>query len=168
LRPGATKFAFNYDLPYHGHAAFQTRRTCPLQQLAVMIPPTMKFSSGSPAFGRLATGNTDYQVHAVNRLKAGEAPGFDVDGTGALPPLGDRSGSPHPALLNPAATARGRIVSPALARFDSPLQRSDSTSESLLLGGLAAVLLAACAFLVWRAQMTRAGYGTSRNRFRTL
>src|SRR5690349_3281166 len=25
LRPGATKFAFNYDLPYQGHAAFRTR-----------------------------------------------------------------------------------------------------------------------------------------------
>jgi hypothetical protein len=45
LRPGATKFAFNYDVPYEGRAAFHTRHVYPMQQLAVMIPPSMKFTS---------------------------------------------------------------------------------------------------------------------------
>lgn len=72
LRPGTTKFAFNYDLPYRGHAAFQTRLAYPLQRLAVMIPPTMKFSSRTPAFGILTTGNSRYQVRAANQLKAGK------------------------------------------------------------------------------------------------
>jgi hypothetical protein len=45
LRPGETKFAFNYNLLYEGHAAFQTRHAYALQQLAVMIPTTMNFSS---------------------------------------------------------------------------------------------------------------------------
>ena len=35
LRPGATKFAFNYDLPYRGRAAFQIKLAYPLQQLEV-------------------------------------------------------------------------------------------------------------------------------------
>jgi hypothetical protein len=47
LRPGATKFAFNYDLPYSGSARFTTKSLYPLQQLAVMIPPTMSFVSPS-------------------------------------------------------------------------------------------------------------------------
>ena len=42
LRPGETKFAFNYDLPYDGHASFRTRLAYPLQQLAVMLPATMR------------------------------------------------------------------------------------------------------------------------------
>src|SRR5207249_12104745 len=50
LRPGATKFAFNYDLPYDGHVAFHPKFAFPVQQLAVMIPPTMNFSFRSPAF----------------------------------------------------------------------------------------------------------------------
>jgi len=87
LRPGETKFAFNYDLPYEGHAVFQTRLAYPLQQFAVMIPPTMRFSSRSPAFEVLATGNSRYQVRAANQLNAGDGPGFEVSGTGAVPPL---------------------------------------------------------------------------------
>jgi hypothetical protein len=177
LRPGATKFAFNYDLPYDGHAAFQNKRAYPVQQLAVMIPPGMKFLSTSPAFESLATGNTDYQVHAANRLQAGQGPGFEVYGTGALPPLGDQSRSQAqsqpPAFLNPAASARGRLVLRSLAHFDSRMEQPPTTSESLVLGGLTAVLLAACAFLVWRARKTRAKYGTNAavsrqtNHFRT-
>jgi hypothetical protein len=93
LRPGATKFAFNYDLPYGGHATFRTRLAYPLQQLAVMIPATMKFSSRSPAFEILATGKGDYTVQAANQLKAGDGPGFEVSGAGALPPLGDQAKS---------------------------------------------------------------------------
>jgi hypothetical protein len=133
--------------------------------LAVMIPPTMKFSSRSPAFEILATGNMDYQVHAANQLKAGDGPGFEVYGTGAPPPLGDQSRlqarSQHPAPRNPAASAPGSIALPSLTRFDSRLQQSQSNLQSLVLGGLTTVLLAACAFLVWRGPKTRAGYGRS-------
>ena len=124
LRPGATQFAFNYDLPYDGHATSQTRYAYPLQQLAVMIPPTLKFSSRSPAFEILATGNGGYQVQAANQLQAGEGPEFEVSGTGVLPPLGDQAKTRPP-------------------------------SQSLVLGGVTFVLLAACALLVWRARKAR-------------
>ncbi len=159
LRPGATKFAFNYDLPYDGHAAFQTRHAYPLQQLAVMIPPTMKFSSRSSAFEILATGNSRYQVRAANQLKAGEGPGFEVSGAGALPPLGDQAKSQarsHPPAP-PSATlsAADRAALPSLASFDSRLRQARPPSQSLVLGGVTAVLLAACALLVWRARKAR-------------
>src|SRR5712671_5231970 len=87
LRPGATKFSFNYDLPYRGRAIFQPRSIVPLQQLAVMIPPTMKFTSRSSAFEVLATGNNSYQVEAANQVQAGEGPGFEISGVGMLPAL---------------------------------------------------------------------------------
>src|SRR5580698_7140803 len=45
LRPGATQFAFNYDLPYDGHAAFHTKGIYPMRQLAVMFPQTITFTS---------------------------------------------------------------------------------------------------------------------------
>ncbi len=159
LRPGATKFAFNYDLPYDGHAAFQTRHAYPLQQLAVMIPPTMKFSSRSPAFEILATGNSRYQVQAANQLKAGEGPGFEVSGTGALPPLGDQAKSQarshSPAPPSPTLPAPRRAALPSLARIDSRWKQARPASQSLLLGGMTAVLLAASALLVWRARKAR-------------
>jgi hypothetical protein len=159
LRPGATKLAFNYDLPYDGRAAFQTRHAYPLRQFAVMIPPTMKFSSHSSAFQTLAIGNSRYQVRAANQLKAGEGPGFEVSGIGALPPLGDQAKSQElshpPALPNPTLSAPYRAALPSLASIDSRSKRTQPPSQSLVLDGVTCILLAACALLVWRARKAR-------------
>jgi hypothetical protein len=159
LRPGATKFAFNYDLPYRGHATFQTRHAYPLQQMAVMIPPTMKFSSRSPAFKILAIGNSGYQVQAANRLQAGKGPEFEVSGTGALPPLGDQAKpqarSQPPAVPDRVVSAPGRGALPSLASIDTRLQQTQPPSQSLVLGGVTSVLIAACGLLVWRARKAR-------------
>jgi hypothetical protein len=159
LRPGATKFAFNYDLPYRGHAAFQTRHAYPLQQMAVMIPPTMKFSSRSPAFKILPIGNSRYQVQAANQLQAGEGPGFEISGTGALPPLGDQAKpqarSQSPAVPNRVVSTPGRGVLPSLANVDSRWKQTQPPSQSLVLGGVTSVLVAACVLLVWRARKAR-------------
>jgi len=155
LRPGATKFAFNYDLPYHGHVAFQTKHAYPLQQLAVMIPLAMKFSSSSPAFEILATGNSRYQVHIVNQVKAGEGPGFEVSGTGVLPPPGHQAKTQSASLLplNPTQPARARPALPVLARIDSPLkQQARPPSQSLVLVVVTSILLAACTLLIWRGR----------------
>jgi hypothetical protein len=163
LRPGETKFAFNYDVPYEGHAAFETRLAYPLEQLAIMIPPSMKFSSRSPAFRLLPTGRSDYQVRTANQLKAGEGPGFQVSGTGVLPALGDQAKSQagtRPPLTTPRPTApdSGRPVLSSFGRIDPQLQQTYSHSQSLVLGGLTAVLLGVCALLVWRARKTRRTY----------
>jgi hypothetical protein len=159
LRPGATKFAFNYDLPYRGHAAFQTRHAYPLQQMAVMIPPTMKFSSRSPAFRILPVGNSRYQVQTANQLQAGEGPGFEVSGTGALPPLGDQAKpqarSQSSAVPNRVESVPGRSALPSLAYVDTRLKQTQPHSQSQVLGGVTSALLAACVLSVWRARKAR-------------
>ncbi|HEX7697383.1 MAG TPA: hypothetical protein VF394_08300, partial [Candidatus Acidoferrum sp.] len=159
LRPGATKLAFNYDLPYLGRAAFQTRHAYPLQQMAVMIPPTMKFSSRSPAFKILPVGNSRYQVRAANQLQAGEGPEFEVSGTGALPPLGEQAKpqarSPSPAVPKRVESVPGRGALPSLANIDTRSKQTQAASQSLVLGGVTSVLLAACVLLVWRARKAR-------------
>jgi hypothetical protein len=157
LRPGATKFAFNYDLPYHGHAAFQTRHAYPLQQFAVMIPPTMKFSSRSPAFEALTTGNSDYKVHAATRVMAGEGPAFEVYGTGVLPPVqGQAKPQAHAqSPPNPITSAQVRAPSLSSPRLASGSMRPQSSSQSRVLGALTAILLAGCVFLIWRTRKAR-------------
>jgi hypothetical protein len=167
LRPGETKFAFNYDLPYEGHAVFETKLTYPVQQLAVMIPQSMKFSSHSSAFALLPTGRSDYQVQTANQLKAGEGPGFEVSGTGVLPPLGDQAQSQAGTLplTTPRQTAPNadRALS-SFGRVDPQLQQTYSRSQSPVLGGLTAVLLGVCALLVWRARKTPGKTGASNGR----
>jgi len=145
LRPGATKFAFNYDLPYDGHAAFRTRHRYPLEQFAIMIPPTMKFSSPSAAFQNLAVDTSRYQVRAANHLPAGEGPRFEVSGMGELPSLRNRPSPPAlPRPLSPSDRALGQTSMPA-----------PPPSESLALGAVTSFLLAVCAVLLWRARRGR-------------
>ncbi|MBO0911376.1 MAG: hypothetical protein J2P13_06245 [Acidobacteria bacterium] len=87
LRPGASKFAFNYDLPYQSHTLFETSRQYSVQEFAVMMPWTMRFSSPSSAFHPLTKSQDQYQVEAVTQLKAGRGPQFEVSGYGAPPPF---------------------------------------------------------------------------------
>jgi hypothetical protein len=155
LRPGATKLAFNYDLPY----TFRTRRLYPLQQLAVMIPPTMKFSSRSPAFQVLPTGNSNYQVQAASRVNAGEGPEFEISGMGALPAL--------QAQAQPPPKARATVATPApsaLSGSAAPTQRVNASGGSglsapasrrqwwIVGGGGFLLLLGAGGFLLWRGE----------------
>jgi len=162
LRPGVTRFAFNYDVPYQGHATFHTRHAYAFQQLAVMIPPTMHFSSPSSAFQRLATGNNEYQVQAAMQLKAGQGPAFEVSGNGPLPSLQAKSQAPTQSLILPNST----MVGSARALTASP-PRSASLSEKtrsswLWLAPTGCVVLV-CALLVWGARNMRLGWrrGTS-------
>lgn len=164
LRPGATKFAFNYDVPYAGHAAFRTRHAYPLQQFAVMIPPTMRFSSRSPAFKGLATGNTRYQVRATNQLPVGEGPAFEIAGTGALPLIAELSEPagklPQRGALTPPA-APARVPAPSFASVAPRLAQPQASSQSVLLASLLTiVLVAASGWLVLRSRKERSGLRT--------
>ncbi len=160
LRPGASKFAFNYDLPYRGRFAFHTKHAYPLRQLAIMTPVAMKFSSRSPAFEILKTGNRRYQVHAASQLKAGEGPEFEISGAGAFPPLGDEASSrqrfPSPASPNPTQSPPARAILPSLAISNSRSKlQTQPTSQLLVLGALTSILLAAIWLLVWRGRKAR-------------
>jgi hypothetical protein len=161
LRPGATKFAFNYDLPYQGRATFPTTHAYPLQQLAVMIPPTMKFSSPSMAFKILKTGNPNYEVRAISPLTEGSGPGFEISGVGALPLLQAQAQSPAKSLATPAAPGR---VAPGNSTAQSqaanalpvgPYAAVSARSSELQWLGLSAstvLVLATCGFVLWRRQ----------------
>ncbi len=158
LRPGATKFAFNYDLPYDGRATFHTRRLYPVQQLAVMIPPTMKFSSRSPAFQVLATGNSNYQVQAANRVNAGEGPEFEISGAGALPAL-QAQAQPAPksptTVATPASSAPSSSPAPTQgvnASGGSGLSAPASRRKWWILGVGSFLVLGAGGFWLWRGE----------------
>jgi len=158
LRPGATKFAFNYDLPYDGHAAFQTRHVYPLQQLAVMIPATMKFSSPSSKFMALATGNGNYQVRAANQLIAGQGPTFTISGNGDLLPLRYQTKTQAPSqpsfVSNSTVSGAGRVVPLSSGQTNSHFRTLSRGSTVLWVG--ASCLLWVCIIVAWRTLKVRA------------
>jgi hypothetical protein len=113
LRPGSTEFAFNYDLPYSGHAMFHTRSMYPVQQLVVMTPPPMRFAARSAAFHTLPTGNDRYQTVATGRLEAGVGPSFEISGMGELPSAGTQAQAPakqSTAVRSMTAPSSGNIA----------------------------------------------------------
>ena len=170
LRPGSTKFAFNYDLPYDGHATFRTNSVYPLQQLAVMIPPTMKFTPRSPAFQTLRTGNDRYQVETANHVKAGEGPGFEVSGFGPLPAVRAQAEAaakpPAAALHTPAGSASDSSRAQAAGDALDAVPASWFSAPSLrlqwwFLGAVGPLVLGPCGFLLWRKQRRSANARTT-------
>ena len=154
LRPGATKFAFNYDLPYNGHASFRPRSAYPLQQLAVMIPLTMKFTSRSSAFQMLPTGGNGYQAEAVGPVEAGDGPEFEISGAGPLPALqAQAQSSPKPPLATrPVVQPSGMAAGSTSAVHGSEPSIRLSRLQWWIGGTAMILLLGACGSLAWRRQ----------------
>lgn len=156
LQPGRTKFAFNYDVPYKGHAAFQSWHAYSLQQMALMIPQNMEFHAPPAAFQVLATGSRDYKVEATNWLAAGAGPKFEVSGFGALPPLGEKSQAKkraQPQLFSSPAVAAppaGHHGSPAMQLVDQRSQQVQGASQTGVLSAMCGALLALCVYFVRR------------------
>jgi hypothetical protein len=115
LRPGATRSAFNYDLPYRDRILFYPQSSYGMQLLAVMIPTTMQFFSSSPAFKALVSGNTGYRVETASHIHSGKAPQFEIAGAGEVP------GSPTQTRHSTGSTVASSAVSMPQAGNNSRL-----------------------------------------------
>jgi hypothetical protein len=131
LRPGSTKFAFNYDLSYSGQARFRARNMYPLEQLAVMIPPTMRFTSRTAAFRVLPLGNQRYHVEAAERVKAESGLEFEVSGVGALPEIPAQNHSSPSPPAGAGDPAEQENAGPAAARRPDALAVATGAAPQL-------------------------------------
>lgn len=158
LRPGATKFAFNYDLLYNGYVAFQSRHSYRLQQLVVMIPSTMKFSSPWVRFQTLASGDKNYRVLTVKQLEEGDGPRFEISGMGALPHLRDQANQParSPAAVvpDPKESAQGGVLPPA-APHATAETKTGSTAKSPLWAAIGVTIFFVGAVIAGRVSKMR-------------
>jgi hypothetical protein len=151
LRPGATKFAFNYDLAYQGRATFRTRLRYPLQQLAVMIPSTMKFNSRS-SFQLLPTASSSYFVEAASAVKAGTGPAFEISGMGDLPALQAGTHAKHQVSVSSAAPALAKGQTATSTPMPSSPSRLSSRTQSWLLGIAAVFTIGVLVFVHSRSR----------------
>jgi len=162
LRPGDTKFAVNYDLPYDGRAAFHPRLLYPVQQMAVMFSPAMTFHSSSAAFHSIIS-NQEYQVQVVDEVQAGPAPGFEISGDGPLPALTSGARPQQPsrfALANPPGSVPERSIAANAGKRDISGSSQDPKRESFLqlwiAGGAGILVLGFCGLRIWQRRMQRA------------
>lgn len=152
LKPGATHFAFNYDLPLEAQTQFHPKSRYPTKQLAVMIPPSMKFISEAGTFQPVAAGNPRYQVEAVLQVAAGNGPAFEIVNDAAT-----ASAQSHSPIVEtgpaPAAPAiPSKVQAPAIATRNVGLTSSLTTSQRWLLAATTVGMLTLWAGLLWRRQ----------------
>ena len=118
LRPGATKFAFNYDLPYDGHASFRPKNIYPLPTAGGDDSSEHEvYVSRLPAFIVLPTGNDRYQVEAASMVKAGAAPQFEISGLGSL-------------AAQAQSTAKAPVATQSVPALSSPVVAQSQTRDA--------------------------------------
>jgi len=167
LRPGDTKFAVNYDLPYGGRAAFHPKLFYPVQQMAVMFSPSMTFHSSSAAFHSIIN-NQEYQVQVMDQVQAGQAPGFEVSGDGPLPALTSGARPQESSRFAPAnspASTGDRSNTASASKREAMGSNQDLKRESLpqwwIAGAAGIIVLGFCGLQVWQRRMRRSAISTS-------
>jgi hypothetical protein len=156
MKPGLTKYAVSYDVPYSGDLVFRRQAQYPIKRVGVIVPASMRFHSlGAKAFHAVVDQPGSHE-HVLDGLDANERFAFALSGTGALahsfrpltpgePPRSTGSKTlmsapwPRPGYLLPGASpARAR---PFLAEYQVIL-----AIGSVMLAGL----------LLWRVMPKKA------------
>ena len=138
IRPGRTQFQVTYKLPYNGSHDFSVSPDMPLAELGIMLPKSMKFTSGNENFAP-AQDEAGMTVFVAKSLSPGQLMKFSVSGEGAAP----REGQDNAAAAGAeAARPGGGLGAPIQA--PGPLDKS----RWYIIGGFVVVLAAGAYFLI--------------------
>ncbi len=155
-----TRFQLTYHLPYTGSYKFSPKLMQSADNVAIMLPKSMRFEPGAGTSYQSVTDDVSIQTFLARNIKAGEPLEFTVAGTGAMPrdtQSGDPGGSGGPGGGGPAGPqavggdgqASGPGGKPG-GGMANPIDTPDPLHKYLgwILGGLALVLAVAAAFLL--------------------
>ena len=154
VRPGETRFQVSYHLPYNGSFSFTPKVSLPTQNVAIILPKSMKFaSSGSAAFQPINDGSTSAQTFLVRNVSPSQVLAFSISGTGSMPREAqaqgqeDAQGASGPEAGVPPSAANDTRPGGGLG---NPIDTPDPLNKYKwwILSGLALVLAAAAAFLL--------------------
>ncbi len=84
LRPGETRFAIAYRLPYSGEATIQPKLLYPAQHYVVVLPTSMGFEAKTAAAFRAIPDRGGASVRVASAVKAGQLMAFRISGTGKM------------------------------------------------------------------------------------
>jgi hypothetical protein len=119
MKPGLTKYAISYEVPYTGEFVFRRQSQYPMKRIGVIVPSSMNFRSlGAKSFHEVKDQpGTHEQV--IDGLDANRAFSFAISGTGELA----RSFRP----LNPGQPSRSMG---AKVLIDAPLLQGESSKAN--------------------------------------
>jgi hypothetical protein len=90
LRPGDTRFAVVYRLPYSGEAVIEPKIRNPLEKFVVMLPKSMTFQPKAAGVFEAMPGTTPDNVQGTAPLRPDQVVAFRISGTGTLEELEGR------------------------------------------------------------------------------
>ena len=131
LRPGDTRFAVVYRLPYNGEAVVEPRIRNAQERFVVMLPKSMTFEPQAGGIFQAMPNVSPDNVQGTGPVTSGETLAFRITGTGTLAELQGRQ-----------QPSRSDSVQP-VGQPDQGFQTSPGTSrrDKLILSGLGVVLL---------------------------
>lgn len=114
VRPGETQFQITYHLPYNGSLQFTPKVSLPTQNLAVILPKSMKFAAGagSAAFQPI-NDDVNAQTFLLRNLTPSQAVAFTISGTGSMPRESQAQGASEPGAVGPGGDKLRQQAIPA-------------------------------------------------------
>jgi hypothetical protein len=158
IKPGLTKYAVRYELPYDAREfVFRRQTQYPMNRIGVMIPKSMRFRSLSPhSFHPVADSQgAQEQQFELDKLASNTAIAFSLSGTGELAhsfrplPPGARSA---PTLLAPQTSAVSQAAFPA-NRLPAPRHSPVAGYERAIAVGILLSAGALVCFFMLRAKV---------------
>ena len=139
LRPGDTRFAVVYRLPYDGKAVVEPRIRNAQERFVVMLPKSMSFEPKAGGIFQVMPGVFQDNVQGTRPVTLGQTLAFRISGTGTLAELQGRQQPSRSDNVQPAGHPDpGFHTAPETSRRDK-----------LILSGLGVLLLVfSCVFIV--------------------
>lgn len=157
VRPGETRFQVSYTLSYNGSYKFTPQLALPTQNMAIILPKTMKFEGASQFQPNDIDANA--QTFLAKDLKPSQPVSFTVSGEGVMPrdaqqqgggdAAGASAGGPAGAAGSGAPASAEGDTRPGIG-LGAPIDTPDPLQKYKwwILSGLALVLVVAAAFFL--------------------
>jgi hypothetical protein len=151
VRPGETQFQISYHLPYNGSFDFTPKLSLPTQNLAIILPKSMKFAAGSSSAFQPINDDVNAQTFLLRNVTPSQAIAFTVSGSGSMPRESQAQGPSQPGA---AGAEGGQPSAEGDTRPGGGLGTPIDTPDPLnkykwwILSGLALILAIAAAILL--------------------
>jgi hypothetical protein len=151
LRPGDTRFAVVYKLPYNGEALMEPRIRNPLERFVVMLPKSMKFEPKAAGIFQPMPDTTPDNVQGTAPVTSGQTLAFRISGMGTLAELQGRRQEAKESEAAQKARPGGGL--------GPPIEAPDPLHEhrGQILAGLAVLLVAGAVYVVRKTRVPLAG-----------
>jgi hypothetical protein len=155
VRPGDTRFAVVYRLPYTGEALVELKIRDPLERFVVMLPKSMKFEPKASGIFQPMPDTTPDHVEGAGPVTLGQTLAFRISGTGTLEELQGRRKQAQSGQTAQTKRPGGGLGPPIEA--PDPLQQY----RGQILAGLTALVVAGAVYVVRKTRLPHAGRNPS-------